>query len=281
MRGTQLKIGRLIRLMLSICACLYFLTSPIFALQKTSSVTIHFENSDKDTQLALWQLPEGQTLPELETLFEKTDAELTRQYPQVSTVTVPKGETKLVLSNLPVGAIYYVREAEERLGVRSLAPFILKVDTDDDQAVYTKKAKAQKRGSYPFVKVSAQGGSLEGATFEVWKQTQKQLQPVIKGSSRYLLTSSKDGSFMARDLPFGSYVLKEITAPKGYLLSKKTIPFEVTDYSEKQAPVKVVNQPKIPPRIEIPYTGNAIMILVVLLGFALFTLGVYLVRRNG
>lgn len=50
---------------------------------------------------------------------------------------------------------------------------------------------------------------------------------------------------------------------------KKTIPFEVTDYSEKQAPVKVVNQPKIPPRIEIPYTGNAIMILVVLLGFAI------------
>lgn len=241
-------------------------------------MTIHFEKSDKDTQLSLWQLPEEQTLPELETLFEKTDAELTRQYPQVLSVVLPKGETQLVL-DLPLGRIYYVREARGSLKTRSLVPFILKV-SEASQTIYTKETTPQKRGSYPFVKVSAQGGSLEGATFEVWKQTKKQLQPVIKGGSRYLLTSSKDGSFMAQDLPFGSYVLKEISAPKGYLLSKKAIPFEVTDYSEKQAPVKVVNQPKPPPKIEIPYTGNVIMILVVLLGFVLFTLGVYLVRQN-
>ncbi|WP_229297465.1 MSCRAMM family protein [Streptococcus equi] len=245
-----------------------------------SSVTIHFEQSDKETHLSLWRLPEDKSWPEMEALFKKTDAELTNKYPQVLTAMLLKGETDLVLADLPVGASYYVRETESEHKERVLAPFIVTVKAGGNQVIYAKNSTPQKRGSYPFVKVSSQGGTLEGATFEVWRQSKDKASPVLKKGKTYLVASNSKGFFEVQDLPFGSYYLKEVKAPKGYLLSQKKIFFEVTDYSAKAAPTKIINAAKTPPRIEVPYTGNAVMIIVVLIGFVMFILGFYFVHQD-
>lgn len=278
--GKQLKSSRWIQFMLLVCACLCFLTPPVFASSKMSSVTIHFEQSDKETHLSLWRLPEDKSWPEMEALFKQTDAELTNKYPQVLTAMLLKGETDLVLADLPVGASYYVREAESEHKEHVLAPFIVTVKASDDQVIYAKDITPQKRGSYPFVKLSSQGGTLEGATFEVWRQSKDKASPVLKKGKTYLVASNSKGFFEVQDLPFGSYYLKEVKAPKGYLLSQKKIFFEVTNYSAKAAPIKIINTPKLPPKIEVPYTGNAVMIIVVLVGFVIFMLGFYVVHQD-
>ncbi|HEL0632019.1 prealbumin-like fold domain-containing protein [Streptococcus equi subsp. zooepidemicus] len=276
----QLEKSRWLQFILSVCTCLCFLTPPVFASSKMSSVTIHFEQSDKETHLSLWRLPEDKSWPEMEALFKKTDAELTNKYPQVLTAMLLKGETDLVLADLPVGASYYVREAESEHKEHVLAPFIVTVKASDDQVIYAKDITPQKRGSYPFVKLSSQGGTLEGATFEVWRQSKDKASPVLKKGKTYLVASNSKGFFEVQDLPFGSYYLKEVKAPKGYLLSQKKIFFEVTNYSAKAAPTKIINAAKTPPRIEVPYTGNAVMIIVVLIGFVMFILGFYFVHQD-
>ncbi|HEL0022542.1 TPA: cell wall anchor protein [Streptococcus equi subsp. zooepidemicus] len=278
--GRQLEKSRWLQFILSVCTCLCFLTPPVFASSKMSSVTIHFEQSDKETHLSLWRLPEDKSWPEMEALFKKTDAELTNKYPQVLTAMLLKGETDLVLADLPVGASYYVRETESEHKERVLAPFIVTVKSGGNQAIYAKNSTPQKRGSYPFVKLSSQGGTLEGATFEVWHQGKDKVSPVLKKNRTYLVASDSKGFFEVKDLPFGNYYLKEVQSPKGYLLSPKKIYFEVTDYSAKAAPTKIINTPKLPPKIEVPYTGNAVMIIVVLVGFVIFMLGFYVVHQD-
>ncbi|MGU8041657.1 SpaA isopeptide-forming pilin-related protein, partial [Streptococcus suis] len=73
------------------------------------------------------------------------------------------------------------------------------------------------------------------------------------------------------------YYLQEIKAPKGYLLSQDTIPFEISSDSHVSEIVKIKNKPITPPGIEIPYTGNAVVIAVLSLGIILFLLGYRLV----
>ncbi|CAX00735.1 putative ancillary pilus subunit [Streptococcus equi subsp. zooepidemicus] len=278
--GRQLEKSRWLQFILSVCTCLCFLTPPVFAVTKTSSITIRLEKSSEDTHLSLWSLPKDKALPELATLFSLTDADVTKQYPKVFTAVLPKGETDLVLADLPVGASYYVRETESEHKERVLAPFIVTVKAGGNQVIYAKNSTPQKRGSYPFVKVSSQGGTLEGATFEVWRQSKDKASPVLKKGKTYLVASNSKGFFEVQDLPFGSYYLKEVKAPKGYLLSQKKIFFEVTNYSAKAAPTKIINAAKTPPRIEVPYTGNAVMIIVVLIGFVMFILGFYFVHQD-
>ncbi|HEM3183222.1 TPA: hypothetical protein U0917_002420, partial [Streptococcus suis 89-5259] len=78
-------------------------------------------------------------------------------------------------------------------------------------------------------------------------------------------------------LPYGTYYLKEVKAPKGYLLSQDTIPFEISLDSHVSDVIRIKNKPITPPGIDIPYTGNAVVIVVLSLGIILFLLGYRLV----
>ncbi|MBY5024969.1 prealbumin-like fold domain-containing protein, partial [Streptococcus suis] len=78
-------------------------------------------------------------------------------------------------------------------------------------------------------------------------------------------------------LPYGSYYLQEIKAPKGYLLSQDTIPFEISLDSHVSDVIRIKNKPITPPGIDIPYTGNAVLVTVVYIGVLLFLLGYRLV----
>lgn len=265
----------------SVCALVCLLTPPIFAATKDSAVTVRIEPRTTDTHLLFWALPKDGEQPDMATLFDQTDAQLTAAYHHPLEAVIKKDTSDILLTNLADGVSYYVREAEGVTKDEVLAPFVVTVTAGRDQLVQAKKITPQKRGSYQFVKVSSQGGTLQGASFEVWQNLKGKATPVLKAGKPYLVTSDNKGLFEVADLPFGSYYLKEIKAPKGYLLSQKPVAFEVTNYSAKAKPTKVINTPKTPPPgIEVPYTGNAVMIVVALIGFAMFMLGAYLVKRD-
>ncbi|KGR72791.1 MSCRAMM family protein [Streptococcus phocae subsp. salmonis] len=264
-----------------VCALLCLLAPPIFAATKDSAVTVRIAPSTVDTHLLLWALPNSGEQPDMAALFDQSDAQLTAAYHHPLEAVINKGTSEVLLTNLADGVSYYVREAEGVTKDEVLVPFVVTVTVGRDQLVQAKKTTPQKRGSYQFVKVSSQGGTLQGASFEVWQSLKGKAAPVLKAGKPYLVTSDNKGLFEVADLPFGSYYLKEIKAPKGYLLSPKTVAFEVTNYSAKAKPTSVINTPKTPPPgIEVPYTGNAVMIVVALIGFAMFMLGAYLVKRD-
>ncbi|HFI0587478.1 TPA: prealbumin-like fold domain-containing protein, partial [Streptococcus suis] len=100
-----------------------------------------------------------------------------------------------------------------------------------------------------------------------------ELKEVIVDGNSYHVTSSSNGQFVVGPLPYGTYYLKEVKAPTGYLLAQDTIPFEITSDSHVSEIIKIKNKPVTPPGIEIPYTGNVMVIAVLSTGILLFLLG--------
>ncbi len=118
---------------------------------------------------------------------------------------------------------------------------------------------------------------LSGAEFAVLEEVGGELKEVIVDGNSYHVTSSSNGQFVVGPLPYGTYYLKEVKAPTGYILSQDTIPFEITSDSHVSEIIKIKNKPVTPPGIEIPYTGNVVVIAVLSTGILLFLLGYRLV----
>lgn len=75
-----------------------------------------------------------------------------------------------------------------------------------------------KRGSVSCKKVNEKNETLEKAVFGVFKSDTTEFT-----AEDALLTteSDKDGKFVFTDIPYGEYIVKEIAAPTGYILSDK------------------------------------------------------------
>ncbi|HEM5196944.1 TPA: hypothetical protein U1312_001701, partial [Streptococcus suis] len=118
---------------------------------------------------------------------------------------------------------------------------------------------------------------LAGAVFQVLEEVDGQLRQVMIDGKPYHLTSENGGHLKVGPLPYGTYYLKEVKAPAGYILAQDTIPFEISLDSHVSDVIRIKNKPVTPPGIEIPYTGNAVVIAVLSLGIILFLLGYRLV----
>lgn len=73
-----------------------------------------------------------------------------------------------------------------------------------------------------------------------------------------VFTSDEKGLFAVQGLAYGAYELVEIVAPKGFILSKEAVTFNVDEKSFPQAdlaPLKVVNEPKTNPVAAKPTTS--------------------------
>nr|WP_269088578.1 prealbumin-like fold domain-containing protein [Streptococcus suis] len=136
---------------------------------------------------------------------------------------------------------------------------------------------SEEKGGKPFLKVSTSTAPLSGAEFAVLEEVGGELKEVIVDGNSYHVTSSSNGQFVVGPLPYGTYYLKEVKAPTGYILSQDTIPFEITSDSHVSEIIKIKNKPVTPPGIEIPYTGNVVVIAVLSTGILLFLLGYRLV----
>ncbi|MGG5371261.1 SpaH/EbpB family LPXTG-anchored major pilin [Enterococcus sp. AZ196] len=131
-----------------------------------------------------------------------------------------------------------------------------KLETDFDKIEREKKVKTSGK---KFIKVDAinKEQTLEKAVFVVKNSKGEYLRggenefhwtPKKEDTELVKLTSNKKGHFEIKGLRYGSYSLKEVSAPSGYYLSEKEIPFDVSEnsYSFSEGILQVINQ-KAPP----------------------------------
>ena len=83
-----------------------------------------------------------------------------------------------------------------------------------------------KRGSVSGKKVNENGDPLEKALFGLFKADETE----FTAENAYLTDESdEDGNFGFTDIPFGEYIVKEIAAPTGYILSDEQYPVVIAE----------------------------------------------------
>lgn len=89
------------------------------------------------------------------------------------------------------------------------------------------------------------GDPLEGAVFEIYNE---------KGKLVDTMTTDKDGKAVSKKLPLGSYVGKEVTAPKFFLLNDQSFSFKIKK-QDQLIKVTMKDESK-KPEVEIEKRGN-------------------------
>lgn len=178
----------------------------------------------------------------IDALQEKTPAELTKLYgtPITSEATDANGQTKV--SALEDG-LYYVREVDAGKGtiVPLLVPLPLLTEqgAEADVRVYPKILQpTEEPGELLLRKVDPAGKPLSDAEFRLYREMPAVLEevPLTKDAEGYqyngngkglLLVSGEDGQVRVTNLPKGSYTLREIKAPAGYVADGQSVSVRV------------------------------------------------------
>ena len=85
---------------------------------------------------------------------------------------------------------------------------------------------ALKRGSVSGKKVNEHGDPLENALFGLFSEDETE----FTAENAYLTDESdEDGNFSFTDIPYGKYIVKEIAAPTGYILSDEQYPVVIAE----------------------------------------------------
>lgn len=83
-----------------------------------------------------------------------------------------------------------------------------------------------KRGSVSGKKLNEHGDPLENAVFGLFSADETE----FTAENAYLTDESdKDGNFGFTDIPYGKYIVKEIAAPTGYILSDEQYPVTISE----------------------------------------------------
>jgi len=184
---------------------------------------------------------------------------------------------EIVVDNLPIGD-YIFREVEPLSGyvVKSTDTSFKIVDGKEiSLKVVNEKTSTGKK---LFVKTSSgkKRVFLEGAVFKVMTKENDKFVPVQKDGKDYELVSDKNGTFVAEDLPFGTYYLVEVKAPKGYKLLSDSIEFTIDENSKTNEAKVIENKPF--EEGDIPKTGDVIFLVLTIGGFMIFTMGYFISR---
>lgn len=102
-----------------------------------------------------------------------------------------------------------------------------------------------KYGSVSGIKLDENGKALSGALFGLFRSDAAEL---TEESALMTATSGEDGIFVFENLPVGDYIVRELTAPAGYVLDETAYYVEITTDGEvcvveNEAGVGFVNQP--------------------------------------
>ncbi|MCO8240608.1 prealbumin-like fold domain-containing protein [Streptococcus suis] len=264
--------------------CVLSLPSLSLQAQDSFDVQVHIplpngiDASQVSTGLEAWYIASEEPVSSeqlADSLYQKSRSELTSLYgePISSQALSPEGQA--TFRGLTKGW-YYVRQVGKPASLEVI-PFLMNVGRGVTKIEAKVRRPSEEKGSKPFLKVSTSTAPLSGAEFAVLEEVGGELKEVIVGGNSYHVTSSSNGQFVVGPLPYGTYYLKEVKAPTGYILSQDTIPFEITSDSHVSEIIKIKNKPVTPPGIEIPYTGNVVVIAVLSTGILLFLLGYRLV----
>jgi len=142
--------------------------------------------------------------------------------------------------DLPFGA-YIVREIAPPVGyVLNETAFPVTV-TEDGAVIEIAIENTLIRGRIDGIKVcSTTGYPLEGATFGLFASDETTFST---DTALLTSTSGEDGIFGFEDLPFGTYLVRELVAPEGYLLSDETFEVEI-GYDGQIVDIRAENEPE-------------------------------------
>ncbi|MCU5693086.1 SpaA isopeptide-forming pilin-related protein [Bacillus cereus] len=155
----------------------------------------------------------------------------------VDTVTTnEKGIAEV--KDLPFGD-YFVKEISAPEGyIKIDAPVKVTIDNTNIIEFVIKNTKKLENGRLKLLKKDSESGQLlPGAKFDVIDKDGKVVETIV--------TDDK-GEALSKQLPVGSYTLKEVEAPKGYELSSSSVSVDVE--ANKVVTVDVVNK-KIPEKV--------------------------------
>ncbi len=165
----------------------------------------------------------------------------------IAEISLDEDMTATIAQQLPF-AKYYVQEiaTDEHYvlnGEKYLVTFqyqgqeITTVDIDCGQF-----KNALKRGKVKGKKVNPDGKSLDGAIIGLFRADAADFSGT---SALYTEVSDQNGCFTFENVPYGSYLIKEILPPGGYVLTEKAYPVTISENGEtveiiiENSPVKV------------------------------------------
>ncbi|MDA2376503.1 SpaA isopeptide-forming pilin-related protein [Bacillus cereus] len=155
----------------------------------------------------------------------------------VATVTTnEKGIAEV--KDLPFGD-YFVKEINAPEGyIKVDTPVKVTIDNTNVIELVMKNTRKVENGQFKLLKKDSESGQLlPGAKFDVIDKDGKVVETIV--------TDDK-GEALSKQLPVGSYTLKEVEAPKGYELSSSSVSIDVE--ANKVVTVDVMNK-KIPEKV--------------------------------
>lgn len=155
--------------------------------------------------------------------------------------------TAVFTSDLPLGS-YYVQEyatdshyilSDERYPVEFTyagqdTPLV-NVAVNDGEAIVNEI----KYGSVSGMKLDENGKALPGAVFGLFRSDAAEF---TEESALLTATSGEDGVFVFENLPIGDYIVRELTAPAGYVLSEELHQVSIAE-DEQVIELEVTNDP--------------------------------------
>lgn len=171
-------------------------------------------------------------------LFSADKTEFTKETAFMTTISTEDGTFSF--SDIPFGS-YIVKELTAPKGyVLDQNKYTIEV-TEDKQIVTIEIVNAPIRGSIQGLKVDNNGKTLEGALIGLFPAGTKEF---TKDTALMTVKSDKKGKFAFYDIKAGSYIVKEIEAPNGYILDDKS--YEITISENNQIiKIEIVNTMKI------------------------------------
>lgn len=161
-------------------------------------------------------------------------------------------------TDLPFGD-YYIQEIatdEHYITSNVKYPFTFSYTNQDENIVHIQINEGKdiinelKYGEIRGLKIDNNDKPLEGALIGLLKDGTTEF---TKDAAVMTTTSAKDGSFSFTAVPYGKYIVKEISAPEGYILDDENYEVSITE-NEQIVEIKIENR-KIPSSPNSPKTG--------------------------
>ena len=158
-------------------------------------------------------------------LFKSEEAEFTAENATLTTETAEDGSFSFGENNIPYGT-WYVREIEQPTGF-VLNDAVYPVTISENEAVIEVEIINEYiRGNIKTTKVDKDypDNKLTGAVFEIYSDTNEDEKLDKDDTLIGELKEADTGIYEMNDLVYGHYLVKEKTAPDGFILDENTYP---------------------------------------------------------
>ena len=158
-------------------------------------------------------------------LFKSDDMEFTKENATLTTESAEDGSFSFGDKNIPYGT-WYIREIEQPTGfVLNDTVYPVTINADGD-VVEIEIVNEHIRGNIKTTKVDKDypDNKLTGAVFELYADTNEDEKLDDKDELLGEIKEADKGVYEMNDLVYGHYLVKEKTAPDGFILDENTYP---------------------------------------------------------